>query len=156
MTSPRLEFSDVVDETHNAKLRSWVESANGETSDFPIQNLPLGMFKAVGGLPRAGVAIGDSILDLALWLAGTPAPVRVSAALDTGGDERGVEQSGSAFVVCENGASVFVDVTWHHVGDGERFGVGLRAGKGTAAINPLKVWKELNGVPVNVGLARGA
>ncbi len=95
--------------------------------------------------------LGLSILDLALWLAGTPAPVRVSAALDTGGDERGVEQSGSAFVVCENGASVFVDVTWHHVGDGERFGVGLRAGKGTAAINPLKVWKELNGVPVNVG-----
>jgi predicted dehydrogenase len=94
--------------------------------------------------------LGTSILDLAFWLAGTPTPVRVSAALDSSGDERAVEQSGSAFVVCENGAAIFVDVTWHHVGEGERFGVGLRAGKGTAAINPLKVWKELNGVPVDV------
>jgi fumarylacetoacetase len=65
MTLPRSESADVIDETHNAKLESWVESAN-TTSDFPIQNLPLGMFKAVGGLPRAGVAIGNSILDLAL------------------------------------------------------------------------------------------
>ncbi|HET9603014.1 MAG TPA: Gfo/Idh/MocA family oxidoreductase [Gemmatimonadales bacterium] len=94
--------------------------------------------------------LGLSILDLALWLAGTPVPARVSAALDVTREDQGVEQSGSAFVVCENGASVFVDVTWHHVGEGERFGVGLRGGKGTAAINPLKVWKELNGVPVDV------
>jgi predicted dehydrogenase len=94
--------------------------------------------------------LGLSILDLALWLAGTPEPARVSAALDMAREGKGVEQSGSAFVVCENGASVFVDVTWHHVGEGERFGVGLRGGKGTAAINPLKVWKELNGVPVDV------
>jgi predicted dehydrogenase len=94
--------------------------------------------------------LGLSILDLALWLAGTPEPARVSAALDMAREGKGVEQSGSAFVVCENGASVFVDVTWLHVGEGERFGVGLRGGKGTAAINPLKVWKELNGVPVDV------
>ena len=29
-----------VDETHDPKLQSWVESANDPTSDFPIQNLP--------------------------------------------------------------------------------------------------------------------
>ena len=62
--------------------------------------------------------LGLSILDLGLWLAGTPKPVRVSANLDVAGRERGVEQSGSAFVVCENGTSIFVDVTWHHVGAG--------------------------------------
>lgn len=94
--------------------------------------------------------LGVSVLDLALWLAGNPAPARVSAALDPPGRERGVEESGSAFVVCENGASVFLDVTWRHIGEGERFGVGLRGAKGAAAINPLTVWKELNGVPVNV------
>ena len=66
MTLPPSEFADVTDETHNANLRSWVESANDSASDFPIQNLPLGIFKATGGLPRAGVAIGDSILDLAI------------------------------------------------------------------------------------------
>ena len=91
--------------------------------------------------------LGLTMLDLAFWLAGNPVPERVTAALDL---ERGVEQSGSAFVVCEGGTSVFVDVTWHHIGPGERFGVGLRGSKGTAAINPLMVWKELNGVAVDV------
>lgn len=94
--------------------------------------------------------LGLSILDLAFWLAGTPKPVRVSANLDVPARDKGVEQSGSAYVVCENGATVFVDVTWHHVGAGERFGVGLRGSKGTAGINPMHVWKELHGVPTDV------
>ena len=46
-------------------LRSWVESANDPQTDFPIQNLPYGVFKPDGaGKPRIGVAIGDRILDL--------------------------------------------------------------------------------------------
>jgi predicted dehydrogenase len=95
--------------------------------------------------------LGLTVLDLMLWLAGNPAAERVSAVLDGGtGKEKGVEQSGSAFVACENGAALFLDVTWHHVGEGERFGVGLRGSKGTAGINPLRVWKELNGVPTDV------
>src|SRR3954464_11248249 len=54
-----------LDETHDPKRQSWVTSANGHP-DFPIQNLPLGIFAPPGGgLPRAGVAIGDMILDLA-------------------------------------------------------------------------------------------
>ena len=52
-----------VDHTHDPALQSWVESANGHP-DFPIQNLPLGMFGPLAGAPRAGVAIGDMILDL--------------------------------------------------------------------------------------------
>lgn len=94
--------------------------------------------------------LGHSILDLGLWLGGNPTPTRVSASLDPVGRERTVEQSGSAFVVCENGVSIFVDVTWRHLGEGERFGVGLRGSKGTAGINPLNVWKELHGVAVDV------
>src|SRR3954470_3390761 len=53
------------DRTHEAGRRSWVESANGHP-EFPIQNLPLGVFH-VGDdedEPRIGMAIGDSILDL--------------------------------------------------------------------------------------------
>ncbi|WCM28614.1 fumarylacetoacetase [Sphingomonas sp. QA11] len=53
----------MIDETHDPKRRSWVESANGH-ADFPIQNLPLGIFSPVDGDPRPGTAIGDSILDL--------------------------------------------------------------------------------------------
>jgi predicted dehydrogenase len=94
--------------------------------------------------------LGLSILDLGFWLGGSPAPLRVSACLDESGKERTVEQSGSAFVVCETGVSIFADVTWHHLGEGERFGVGVRGSRGSGAINPLTVWKELHGVPMDV------
>ncbi|MEO8714219.1 MAG: fumarylacetoacetase [Acetobacteraceae bacterium] len=52
-----------LDETHDPARRSWVDSANGHP-EFPIQNLPLGVFSTAGGAPRPGVAIGDRILDL--------------------------------------------------------------------------------------------
>jgi fumarylacetoacetase len=52
-----------LDETHDPARTSWVESANGHP-DFPIQNLPLGVFSVGNGEPRIGVAIGDLILDL--------------------------------------------------------------------------------------------
>ncbi|MBM3385805.1 MAG: fumarylacetoacetase, partial [Betaproteobacteria bacterium] len=53
--------------THDPALRSWVESANDPANEFPIQNLPLGVFRRKGAkeAPRGGVAIGDQILDLA-------------------------------------------------------------------------------------------
>lgn len=54
----------ILDETHDASTRSWVASANGH-GDFPIQNLPLGIFSPKGAAARAGIAIGDRILDLA-------------------------------------------------------------------------------------------
>lgn len=53
--------------THATTLRSWVESANGTTTDFPIQNLPYGVFSRPGQnvtARRAGVAIGDFVLDV--------------------------------------------------------------------------------------------
>jgi fumarylacetoacetase len=53
----------ILDETHDPARTSWVASANGH-ADFPIQNLPLGVFSPAGGGPRGGVAIGDRILDL--------------------------------------------------------------------------------------------
>jgi fumarylacetoacetase len=54
----------MIDATHDFSLMSWVESANFHP-DFPIQNLPLGVFTPPGGgVPRIGVAIGDLVLDL--------------------------------------------------------------------------------------------
>lgn len=62
-----------LNETHDPRLTSWVESANDPNTDFPIQNLPLGVF-ALGEdeMPCIGVAIGDQVLDVsatseALW-----------------------------------------------------------------------------------------
>ncbi|MBV8867079.1 MAG: fumarylacetoacetase [Acidobacteriaceae bacterium] len=61
----------MIDQTHDPALRSWVESANIPDCDFPIQNLPLGVFRLVGAeQSRVGVAIGDQILDLRPWLTG--------------------------------------------------------------------------------------
>ena len=51
-----------IDETHDPARASWLPSAAAH-ADFPIQNLPLCVFSA-GADPRAGVAIGDCILDL--------------------------------------------------------------------------------------------
>src|SRR5688572_33001402 len=54
-------------ETHDPKLASWLDSANSSETDFPIQNLPFGIFTRSGAVEisaHVGVAIGDSILDV--------------------------------------------------------------------------------------------
>jgi len=57
----------VLDETHDPNAQSWIESANARDADFPIQNLPFGVFRRrePDSRARAGVAIGDRILDIA-------------------------------------------------------------------------------------------
>jgi len=56
----------VQNETHDVNRQSWVVSANSATCEFPIQNLPFGVFRKAGSQDvfRVGVAIGDQILDL--------------------------------------------------------------------------------------------
>lgn len=60
-------MSNLLNETHNPALTSWVASANESTTDFPIQNLPFAIFKRKGSDEnfRGGVAIGDQVVDLA-------------------------------------------------------------------------------------------
>jgi len=53
----------VSDATHDPALACWVEGADAHP-DFPVQNLPLGVFSHGEGDPRIGCAIGDFILDL--------------------------------------------------------------------------------------------
>ncbi len=64
-----------LDHTHDPAITSWVASANTPETDFPIQNLPLGMGRrrasSAGGTTTAAVetfrpmtAIGDQALDL--------------------------------------------------------------------------------------------
>jgi fumarylacetoacetase len=47
------------------RLNSWVASANTAETDFPLNNLPYGVFSIDDEEPRCGVAIGDMILDMA-------------------------------------------------------------------------------------------
>ena len=58
--------TNLLNETHNPALSSWIKSANVENCDFPIQNLPFASFKRKNSEEalRAGVAIGDQVLDL--------------------------------------------------------------------------------------------
>ena len=57
-------MSPPIDGTHDRDLRSWVDSAGDDDTDFPIQNLPLGVFEREGTPPRIGCAIGEEVLDL--------------------------------------------------------------------------------------------
>lgn len=54
----------LLNETHDPANTSWVESANTGATDFPIQNLPFGVFARSAGPSACGVAIGDMVLDL--------------------------------------------------------------------------------------------
>ena len=49
-------------EVNNPELTSWVSVS--ADSDFPIQNLPFGIFSTADRSARPGVAIGEQILDL--------------------------------------------------------------------------------------------
>ena len=71
-----------LNETHDPARRSWVDSANAAGGDFPIQNLPFGVFRAAGAQPRGGIAIGDQVLDVAAFAKalGFTGPAAVAAA----------------------------------------------------------------------------
>jgi fumarylacetoacetase len=89
-----------INETHDPQLRSWVEAANQPDCEFPIQNLPFGVFwprTSAGGAAdaaaepagswRVGVAIGDKVLDVAAcvergWLSGAGADACRSSSLN--------------------------------------------------------------------------
>ncbi len=63
---------NLTNETHDAALQSWVESANDPASDFPIQNLPLVVFEAAHdghSHDHLGVIIGDQVLDIGMMVA---------------------------------------------------------------------------------------
>ncbi|MFI4898483.1 MAG: fumarylacetoacetase [Phycisphaerales bacterium JB059] len=57
-----------IDETHDPKLESWVESANDPATDFPIQNLPIAQYETIGDEDEVVggycTIIGDQVVDL--------------------------------------------------------------------------------------------
>ncbi len=74
-----------LNETHNPSLRSWVASANTNDTDFPIQNLPFAIFRRAGHGEsyRAGVAIGEHIVDLRAAHKAGVFPMEMTPALKT-------------------------------------------------------------------------
>lgn len=94
--------------------------------------------------------LGLPMLDLALWIAGTPVVERVSAKLDWAKGAGAVDEDGAAFLHCAGGLDLFLDVSWRHVGAGEHTWLDIVGAKGSASVAPLRVFKELHGAPVDV------
>ena len=92
--------------------------------------------------------LGLPLLDLSMWLAGGPEWRQITASVTRSNGS--VEDSGCALIVCRGELSVFVDVSWRHVGDTERFWLDLIGDKGAASIAPLRIFKDQHGTPLNV------
>jgi len=122
--------------THDPELRSWVESANDPATDFPIQNLPFGIFrkKKSNEKPRGGVAIGDQIFDLAalglktgptlnlLAAAGRPTWRALRSALSKILSGKKYEKKYARFLVPQKKAELFLPVA---IGDYSDFYAGI-------------------------------
>jgi predicted dehydrogenase len=93
--------------------------------------------------------LGMPLIDLGLWLTGWPIPKRVSANV-LGRSAGAVEDLGSALIVCENGTAISVDVSWRHMGAGERFWFDVVGKKGAASLQPLRVFKDVHGNATDV------
>ncbi len=74
-------MSSPLNQTHDPTRASWLPSANAADSDFPLQNLPYGVFSTLNQPePHIGVAIGDQILDLRAAATAGLLPPNVTAA----------------------------------------------------------------------------
>lgn len=93
---------------------------------------------------------GVPLLDLALWLAEYPEPVRVTSHMDRGRGASAVEDAMVVQLECAGGASFLFDVSSAYVGEQERWWFEVLATRGSARLAPLRVMKELNGRPTNV------
>jgi predicted dehydrogenase len=99
--------------------------------------------------------LGLPLLDLALWLTGCPAARRVSASFATRPGAQ-VEDSACVLVSCDEPLSIFIDVSWRHVGSTEKFWFEVMGDAGSATIGRLGVFKEMHGTPVDVTPAAAA
>ncbi len=93
---------------------------------------------------------GFPLVDLALWLADFPEPVRVNAHMDRGRGVGTVEDAMIVHVECAGGISFSFDVSWAYVGQEERWWFEVLSARGSARLAPLRVVKMLNGKPTDV------
>jgi predicted dehydrogenase len=93
---------------------------------------------------------GFPLLDLALWLADFPEPVRVSAHMERGRGVSAVEDTMLVQLECAQGLSVSIDVSWSYVAEEDRWWFDVLASRGSARLAPLRVVKELNGKATDV------
>jgi predicted dehydrogenase len=93
---------------------------------------------------------GYPLVDLALWVADFPEPIRVTAHMDRTRGASTVEDSMIVHVECAGGMSFSFDVSWSYVGQEERWWFEALTSRGSARLAPLRVVKMLNGKPTDV------
>lgn len=98
----------------------------------------------------AFMELGYPILDLALWFADFPNPVRVTAHMERGRGASTVEDSMLVQLECAGGVSFSFDVNWSYFGEEDRFWFEILSSRGGGRLAPLRVIKELNGRPMDV------
>lgn len=98
----------------------------------------------------AFMELGYPLLDLALWFADFPQPVRVTAHMERGRGASTVEESMLVHLECAQGVTFAFDVNWSYVGEEDRFWFEILASRGSGRLAPLRVIKELNGRPMDV------
>jgi predicted dehydrogenase len=96
--------------------------------------------------------LGLPLVDVSLWIAGLPQVERVSATFSPHG--AAIEDSASAYLYCAGGLSVFIDVSWRHIGPKEKVWFEVMGNQGSAKIGRLEVYKEMHGQPIDVTPAR--
>ena len=93
---------------------------------------------------------GLPLVDLGLWLADFPDPLRVVAHMERGRAASAVEDTMFVLLECAQGKSFAIDVTWSYIGEDDRWWFDILASRGSAQLAPLRVVKELNGKPTDV------
>ena len=93
---------------------------------------------------------GFALIDLAMWLADFPPPLRVWAHMLPARGQNVVEESALVTMECASGVSFTFDVSWSYVGVEERWWFEVLSSRGSARLAPLRVLKELNGKAVDV------
>lgn len=93
--------------------------------------------------------LGFQMLDLALWILGSPSVTSVTASLHRS-KKNEVEDSATAFLRLQSGATLTLEVTWGLLMEKDFAYVNLYGAGGAALWNPLRVHKGMHGTLVNV------
>jgi predicted dehydrogenase len=98
----------------------------------------------------AFLELGLPLFDLAAWIADFPELLRVAATAERARHANAVEDSLFVLAECANGVTVTIDVDWNYVGEEDRWWFEVLGTRGSARLAPLRIVKELNGIPTDV------
>jgi predicted dehydrogenase len=94
--------------------------------------------------------LGFQMLDLALWMLGKAKPVSVTASVHRHDGTEEVEDSATAFIRLDDGATLTLEVTWGLLMEKDFAYLNLFGSGGAALLNPLRLHKGMHGSLVNV------